>query len=251
MREQTVVCFGDSLTEGVVSASYIELLRRQLPDGVHLINAGENGDTVLHLLRRLARDVVAHQPDVVLVLVGLNDIGSVYGEAALRGYYRSFKNLWRDLPLRRFAMLYRQLVWRLREQTNTRIVLCTLTTLSERLDDPIQPVIEAYSNVVRTIAVQEQLGLVDLRRVFLAALAGQSGSHVSYHIWRPVLDGVERRLFGATYESIACRRDLKLLCDGVHLSEMGAELVAVTMVPVLGQVLRDAERRTEYTLSRG
>jgi hypothetical protein len=50
-------------------------------------------------------------------------------------------------------------------------VLCTLTTVGERLDDAFQTYIDAYSTIIRALAEREQLPLIDLRRAFQAALA--------------------------------------------------------------------------------
>src|SRR5215467_5674496 len=82
-HQKTLVCFGDSLTEATIGASYIDLLRGRLPD-VQVVNAGINGDTTLNLLRRIERDVAPHHPEVVVLLVGLNDACTVYGEPAIR-----------------------------------------------------------------------------------------------------------------------------------------------------------------------
>jgi hypothetical protein len=45
-RQKTLVCFGDSPTEGA---------RERLPAAVRVINAGINGDTTINLLRRYQR----------------------------------------------------------------------------------------------------------------------------------------------------------------------------------------------------
>jgi acyl-CoA thioesterase I len=80
--QKTLVCFGDSLTEGVIGASYIDMLCERLP-GARIVNAGINGDTTLNLLRRVERDVVPWHPDLIVLFVGLNDVGSAYGEPML------------------------------------------------------------------------------------------------------------------------------------------------------------------------
>jgi len=70
----TVVCFGDSLTEGVGAPpgeDYPSLLGRQL--GVPVINAGRRGDTTGQALGRLESDVLERNPRLVVVLLGGND----------------------------------------------------------------------------------------------------------------------------------------------------------------------------------
>ena len=72
---KTLVCHGDSLTEGsdLDSQSIWPLLvESRLP--LKIINSGIGGDTTGGLLGRFYPDVVQHHPDYVLVLGGTNDL---------------------------------------------------------------------------------------------------------------------------------------------------------------------------------
>ena len=81
-----VVCLGDSVT-GVYYhtgglRAYPELLadhlRHRWPDStVEVVNAGISGNTTADGLARLDRDVLAHQPHVVTIQFGLNDMARV------------------------------------------------------------------------------------------------------------------------------------------------------------------------------
>ena len=75
---RTVVAFGDSIVEGYQQPEgWPEILGRNLAGrypGVRIINAGVSGDTAGDGLRRLQKDVLGHQPDLVLVAFGLNDM---------------------------------------------------------------------------------------------------------------------------------------------------------------------------------
>jgi lysophospholipase L1-like esterase len=235
--QKTLVCFGDSLTEGAIGASYVDILRARLPDYVHIINAGINGDTALHLLRRLERDVVARAPDVVVKLVGLNDLTTAYGWRSNKVYYRSAKNINIAITPRRFIRAYRRLIATLCERTRARLVLCTLTTVGERLDDPFQTIVDGYCTIIRALAEQERLALIDLRSAFRAAIAADPRDGPPYRIWTPVRDWAAIGLRGATYATLGERRGYRLLCDGAHLSAAGAQLVAETMLPTLSPLL--------------
>jgi len=234
---KTLVCFGDSLTEGAIGVSYVELLRQRLPPAVRVINAGINGDTTINLLRRVERDVVPYRPDLIVLLVGLNDLSTAYGWRSNRAYYRAIKRVHVELTPARFAALYRQLIARLHERTGAKLALCTLTTVGERLDHPFQAYLDAYSTIIRALAEQEQLQLIDLRSAFRAALAEQPRDGPAYHIWTPLLDWAVIGLRGRTYADLTARRGYRLLCDGAHLADAGAALVAETMLPVLQEML--------------
>jgi lysophospholipase L1-like esterase len=72
---RSVVAFGDSLTEGYrmgPGESYPEQLSRRL--GLPIVNAGVSGDTTASALDRLESDVLAHEPRVVLLCLGGNDM---------------------------------------------------------------------------------------------------------------------------------------------------------------------------------
>lgn len=233
---RTLVCFGDSLTQGTIGASYVERLRAALPEA-RVVNAGVNGDTVLNLLRRVERDVVALRPDAVTILIGLNDLGTAYGELALRCYYGLGKHVWVRLTPARFGRAYRHLLAVLRRRTSARVALCTLTTLGEDPADPAQALVDAYAAVVRALAVQEGLPLIDLRAAFLAAMRADPRPGPPYRIWTPLRDWGAIALRGASYPTLGARRGYRLLCDGAHLGAAGADLVVATMLPTVRKLL--------------
>jgi lysophospholipase L1-like esterase len=71
----TIVCFGDSLTAGTGApegASYPDQLGQLL--GRSVVNAGVPGDTTTTALERLDRDVLSHDPGVVCITLGGNDM---------------------------------------------------------------------------------------------------------------------------------------------------------------------------------
>src|SRR6266508_783055 len=71
---ETIICFGDSLTEGVGAAEgedYPTVLSRLLASPV--VNAGRRGDTTADALERLSAAVLSKNPRLVILLLGGND----------------------------------------------------------------------------------------------------------------------------------------------------------------------------------
>ena len=64
-----VIFLGDSLTWGGYGGNYVEAVRERVGTQHEIINAGVGGNTTVNVLRRLARDVIAHEPDKVLVMM--------------------------------------------------------------------------------------------------------------------------------------------------------------------------------------
>ncbi|HEY1388910.1 MAG TPA: GDSL-type esterase/lipase family protein [Ktedonobacterales bacterium] len=207
-----VVFLGDSLTEGVDGASYLRALGAlgasdPRSGGVTLINAGRGGDTVLHLARRVVHDVVPHAPDWVVIFVGVNDcrtwyvrrsfptranLGSVY-------YFLRRKGLWRAVTPQRYGDGLRTLIDTLQARTSARIALCTPATASEALDARAEEMLDCYAARAREVAREHGCALIDIRAAFQAAAAQRADSPPTGY---------------------------QLTCDGVHLSDAGAELVA-------------------------
>ena len=95
-----IVAFGDSVTHGAVGAGEIDYesvywnrLRKKILDvrnyvPVNAINAGIGGITASASLARIERDVLSHNPDLIIVCFGLNDVNG-----ALETYLSSLRTI--------------------------------------------------------------------------------------------------------------------------------------------------------------
>lgn len=82
----TIVAFGDSVTHGAVGAGEIDYetvywnrLRKKILEvrnyvPVNVINAGIGGITAVDSLNRMESQVFCHNPDLVIICFGLNDV---------------------------------------------------------------------------------------------------------------------------------------------------------------------------------
>ena len=72
---KSIICFGDSLTFGIGASEgmdYPSQLAKMI--GIPVMNEGIPGDTTGSALRRLNRDVLSKNPDIVLITLGGNDL---------------------------------------------------------------------------------------------------------------------------------------------------------------------------------
>lgn len=235
-----IVFLGDSLTEGVDGASYLRLLgERAAADarlaGVELINAGMAGDTAEHLLARVERDVVARQPDAVLVLIGVNDCTTLLLRRRLptlpnlrsRVYFRQHKGLRGAVTPTRYAAALRGLAAAIRERTDARLALCTPPTIGEAPGSSDWRAIDRYAAATRAVAAECGADLLDLRAAFARELVGLPPAPARG--LRGLADERRARAVqarGQGIEAQAQARGLRLTYDGLHLTARGAELVA-------------------------
>jgi lysophospholipase L1-like esterase len=137
---QTVVFLGDSITWQNLYTTYIEqyFTARYPGEKFHFINRGVRGDTAAEAMARLERDVAADGPDLVLVMLGMNDGG-------YKGYNRGL--------LKFYLNNMEKLVGLLKKKTKAEIVLVTSTCV-----DPVDHKTERYNQMLAAMAQ----GVVDL-----------------------------------------------------------------------------------------
>ena len=99
----TIVAFGDSVTHGAVDPGeinyetvYWNRLRKKINDvrnfvPVNVINAGIGGITAKESLTRMEGQVFAHNPDLIIVCFGLNDVNGT-----LKDYISSLRRIFEE-----------------------------------------------------------------------------------------------------------------------------------------------------------
>ncbi|MFD2934111.1 SGNH/GDSL hydrolase family protein [Spirosoma flavum] len=191
-----VVFFGDSITQaGVGPGGYIDRLKKMMPaDQFELIGAGIGGNKIYDLFLRMDDDVLAKQPDVVVVWVGVNDV-----------WHKATFGTGTDPD--KFVKFYEAVVKKLKA-ANARVILCTPATIGEKTDFSNQQDgdLNQYSQLIRDLAKRQNLPLVDLRKAFL-----------EYNL----KNNPENKEKGV------------LTTDRVHLNEAGNQFVAEQMQKVL------------------
>jgi lysophospholipase L1-like esterase len=171
-KAQTIVTFGDSVTAPRGSlAVYSKLLADELSiagKDVKVINAGIGGHTTANGKSRFEKDVLANQPDVVVIMFGINDAAvDVWKEPAATGP---------RVPLADYRQNLTTMVQTLKAK-GARVVLMTSnpiywseTTWPRYAKPPYRPddvdgfnvVLRDYVQAVREIAKAEGVGLVDV-----------------------------------------------------------------------------------------
>jgi lysophospholipase L1-like esterase len=191
-----IVFFGDSITQaGVNKTGYItkmaEMLSAQgLASKYELIGAGIGGNKIYDLYLRHEEDVIAKKPNIVIIYVGINDV-----------WHKTSSRTGTDAD--KFERFYNALIKRL-QKANIQVVICTPTVIGEKFDatNENDGDLNAYSNIIRKIATDNQCKLIDLRKAFLSF---------------EEKNNIENKASGI------------LTTDRVHLNEAGNQFLAETM----------------------
>ncbi|MBW1881483.1 MAG: SGNH/GDSL hydrolase family protein, partial [Deltaproteobacteria bacterium] len=152
-----VVCAGDSITHGTVSADWVSDLRARLAGRADVVNAGINGELAWNLDQRV-EGILAIEPAVVVVLIGSNDTMGVLDDAWAQHYITDH-----GLPQEPSLDFYTDNLQRLLSRLDTRatVAVCTLPPLGEQDDSRIAGFVAERNAVVERVA--SKLGIEILR----------------------------------------------------------------------------------------
>ncbi len=205
---EKVVFFGDSITRGGVQPNgYVTLAAAAVEqarpgEGIIIVGSGIGGNRVPNLQERLDRDVLALDPDVVVIYIGINDVW----------HWKNGKGTTRH----DFEAGLHNLVDRI-EAAGARAVLCTPTVIGERTDgsNAFDAMLDDYASVTRQVARERNLTLIDLRQAFMSYLAANNPNNEPKGI---------------------------LTTDEVHLNVLGNRFLANLMLAGLGLPSLDEAR---------
>jgi acyl-CoA thioesterase I len=221
-----LVCVGDSITHGVVSADYPAMLAERLgPDGVEVVNAGINGNLAWNVLARLD-DVIACRPDVLTLLIGSNDVNATLSDAWAERYVRD-----QHLPQPPTLEWYRESVAaildRLAAETSARVAVLDVPPLGEDLASELNQRVVAYNEALREVAAERGVRVLPLHDRLAAMLPADHRP--------PPFDGSTALMVRAAARHVALRQSwnevsaahgLRVLTDHVHLNDSAASTVA-------------------------
>lgn len=193
---ERIVFLGDSITQaGAEPGGYVSLYREAVAaepngPGQEVLGAGISGNRVPDLQERLERDVLSKSPSRVVIYIGINDVWhTVNGGGTTEDKYRA-------------GLL--EIIGRIRAK-GAQVVLCTPSVIGEKTDgsNPLDGMLDVYSQISRDVARQTGSHLIDLRKAFLNHLKQANPNQQEHGI---------------------------LTSDGVHLNAAGNKFVAQEML---------------------
>lgn len=194
-KKKKVIFFGDSITQaGVQPKGYITVLQNMLAQqnitGYDISGAGIGGNKVYDLYLRMDSDVIAKSPDIVVIYIGVNDV-----------WHKRTYGTGTDAD--KFEKFYKAIIQKLKAN-NAKVIICTPAAIGEKTDfsNEQDGDLNKYCNIIRHIASDVDVPLVDLRKFLLDYNVANNPQNVDRGI---------------------------LTVDGVHLNDKGNQLVAEQM----------------------
>jgi lysophospholipase L1-like esterase len=201
VKKIKVIFFGDSITQmGVQANGYVTLTNGLLNPGGNgdydVSGAGIGGNKVYDLYLRMDDDVISKSPDIVVIWVGVNDVWH--------------KKMGTGTDADKFEKFYLAIIKKLKE-AHAKVIICTPSTIGEKNDysNEQDGDLNKYSNIIRKIAADKQVGLVDLRKEFHQYEIDHNPGNLEKGI---------------------------LTLDGVHLNDQGNRFVANLMADAVKKI---------------
>ena len=163
----SIVFIGDSITDaGRLEAAYrpfgygyvhfvaYSLLAKYTEYNLSITNTGISGDTIRDLDYRWERDCLNHKPDILSVLIGVNDVFRQYTGG-------------RDTAvlLDEYQLTYERLLSLVREKSNCRLILLEPFMFCGDKTDPAYKSLLQYIHAVRALAEEFDAVLVPLQEL--------------------------------------------------------------------------------------
>ena len=200
--KKKIVFFGDSITQaGVGADGYIKkmdsiLAQKAQSANYELIGAGIGGNKVYDLYLRMEEDVLAKNPDAVVIYIGINDV-----------WHKRTSGTGTDPD--KYERFYNAIIKKLKDK-NITVYLCTPSVIGEKTDftNQLDGDLNQYAGIIRKIAKANNCTVIDLRQAFLDHLKSNNPENKDRGI---------------------------LTTDGVHLNRTGNIFVAQQMYNILSK----------------
>ena len=166
--DDTIAFIGDSITDAErhrrayhpLGFGYVHFaanfLRARHPNlTISIINAGVGGDTIIDLQNRWQRDCLAHRPNVLSVLVGINDVCRLTTEPAFAQNAAAPET---------FEVTYNQLLSQARQMRDVQLVLMEPFLFCDDRQGELYDAVRPYVAIVRKLAATYGAVLVPLQQ---------------------------------------------------------------------------------------
>ncbi len=165
---QTILFIGDSITDadrnshaykpfgfGYVNFAANALLAKYPAYNLNIINTGISGNTIRDLKNRWQKDCLDHNPDILSILIGVNDVWRLFASEDELPY---------AVPLDEYEITYRQLLTIVKQKCNSQLVICEPFMFCDDYNSKMFAHLRRYVEAVRTIADDFNACLVPLQK---------------------------------------------------------------------------------------
>ena len=220
--KKRVLIIGNSITRGFLGASYVKLLKRELPT-YHFVNKGIGGDTLIGIKKRLLKNIMKNNYDIIIISAGHNDI-IIPQMDKMKFFYRFCSKLIKfrgSIPTRGdrdFSFIYEDMIKKVKKISDSKIILLPLSCISEDLSSSLNIKREVFNEIIKEIGEKYNCVVPKIDEEFNKLLLNSNNKYFLDNIFNTVFDVFK------PINSLSKKRKLKLTIDGIHLNLLGANI---------------------------
>lgn len=175
-REESTAFLGNAYPHLVASKLYLKY-----PElNTVVINKGISGDTSSALVKRWQVDVLDHSPDILTILIGINDVWRFYDGSDVS----------KQVSLKQYISNVKYMIESTIKSTK-RVIILSPFYLEEDLSIPMKAQAQEYIEALRTLAKDYDVVFVDLQKAFENLM-----KKYSYNQLTNISDKIHPTMFG-------------------------------------------------------
>lgn len=163
-----ICVFGDSIVYGgydPIDGGWVALLRnyfeKKSEGELHTYNLGIGGDTTDGLLKRIENELVAREPEIIVLAIGINDTQYIYSKSDYRIAVDKFQNNIRE-------------IFEIAKKFTSKIVFIGLTEVDETKTTPVpwstdkfykNERVEIFNKFIEGFCTENNLKFVNLKNL--------------------------------------------------------------------------------------
>ena len=225
---KTVLFLGASITQGLISSSYVKKLKRKLGTNQYkFINHGVAGYESYNVMKKLSK-AVKLSPDFVILLVGTNDVLSSL-DPELAELTRKLKRIPHEPSIFHYLNNITSIVQQLKTDSDAKIAIASLPVIGENLDSLENRTIAEYNAELKSIAGNENvdyLPIFERQTKFLYQRINGKGKDYINRQKLAYLSLILHYLLFMSFDKISRKNGYLLLTDGIHQNSLGAKYIA-------------------------
>ena len=231
-----IIFFGDSLTEGSIGSSYIDILKKKYPE-YDLINCGKNGDSVISLYNRISKMDFFCNYDIAFLWIGTNDVF-----AKVNTNFSLTKMIF-NTPCAKeqneFVHYYKMLIEYIQKFSN-KIITVLPWFIGEDFSNPWNKDLGKLSEATKKISKSYKVEYIDIRKIIIDKFSKNTPSdYIPRSNMRVLFDFLTLKN-NEQVDKKSKERGLYFTVDGAHLNSVSANIIAEVFSHKINNMKKDS-----------
>ena len=194
-RKKKIIFFGDSNTVlGSQPGGFVQLLKEMinhygLDEKFNISGSGINENTINDLNNRIAQELLADEPFLSIVYIGVNDAWQMETTGSASDEIQ-------------FEKKYREILTKILE-AGSKVILCTPGVIGEKNHglNPLDDILDSYTTIIKKLGREYDIHVIDIRSAFMDYFKENNPENLSAGLL--TTDGVHLNITGHQFVAAA------------------------------------------------